>query len=167
MGMSLFEIDSNIRSFIDALYSSVDEDGCIVEGDFEKLEELQMARETKIDNIALYYKECIVQAKALKDEAALLTSRAKSAEKKAERLKKYLSDSMIASGNLNHESSKCKISFRTSNPLVIDDETALAKKWFVKKVEYVPDKTAIKDAINSGKAVKGAHIEEKKNIQIK
>lgn len=167
MGMSLFEIDSNIRSFIDALYSSVDEDGCIVEGDFERLEELQMARETKIDNIALYYKECIASADALKKEAALLKKRADSAEKKAERLKTYLSNSMINSGNLTHESSKCKITFRSSKSVVIDDVDALPKKLITKKIEYAPDKKAIKEAIDEGKKIKGAHIEEKKNIQIK
>ena len=71
MGMSLFEIDSNIRDLLDALLIESDDDGVIdAEIDdsiFERIAELNEARDAKIENIALYIKECDAE-KAVKEE---------------------------------------------------------------------------------------------------
>lgn len=58
-----------------------------------------------------------------------------------------------------------RFSFRTSKQVVVDDETKLPDTCFVTKREL--SKTAIKDAIEAGTELEGAHIEEKQNLQIK
>lgn len=165
--MNLFDINNNIRAFIDKLYSSVDETGEIPQGDWEALNELKEARDTKIENIALYYKEALVEAEALKAEAEKLSARAKTVQKKADRLKEYLSINLQRENQMDFETSRCKISFRKSEVVSIPDEDMLLKKYLKKKVTYVPDKETIKAQLKAGKAVKGATLITKQNIQIK
>ncbi len=165
--MNLFDINNNIRAFIDKLYSSVDETGEIPQGDWEALNELKEARDTKIENIALYYKEALVEAEALKAEADKLSARAKTVQKKADRLKEYLSINLQRENQMGFETSRCKISFRKSEVVSIPDEDMLLKKYLKKKVTYVPDKETIKAQLKAGKAVKGATLITKQNIQIK
>lgn len=165
--MNLFDINNNIRAFLDKLYSSVDETGEIAQGDWEALEELKEARDTKIENICLYIKEKQAEADALKAEAEKLTARAKSAQKKADRLKDYLSMNLQREHQMDFETSRCKISFRKSEVVSIPDEKLLLKKYFKKTITYAPDKQTIKEQLKAGKAVKGATLITKQNIQIK
>lgn len=165
--MNLFDINNNIRAFLDQLYSSVDDTGEITQGDWEALEELTEARDTKIENIALYIKEMEAQAEAIKAEADRLTARAKSAQKKADRLRAYLTMNLQRESMDKFETSRCQISFRKSEVVSIPDENYLPKKYLTKKVTYAPDKKAIKEELKAGKAVRGATIITKQNIQIK
>ena len=173
--MTLFDIDARIRSFLDSLYGSVDEDGVVEAVDFSELESLQAEREAKIESIALYVKELEIEAKALKDESDVLKQRATVATNKAKRLKKYLSDSLwaenaerlaTAKDKTVFESTRCKLSFRKSEKLVVD-EKELPKKYFTKKIELKPDGDAIKAILKAGGKVKGATLETNQNIQIK
>ncbi len=59
------------------------------------------------------------------------------------------------------------ISFRASEQTVIDNADAVPEEYMTVKTTYTPNKTAIKEAIKAGKEVPGAHLEQKKNIQIK
>lgn len=161
--MTFFEIDEQIRAELDALMEQVDEDGCIT-GDFSKIEALKKERDTKIEGIALYYKEVLAEAKAIKEEADKLAKRAKSAQNKADRLKDYLSFVLQSSEIAKFATTKVKLSFRPSEHVVIDDESLIAKKWF--KVKKEPDKAGIKQALKEGAKIKGAHLESKQNIQI-
>ena len=163
MGRSLFDIDADIRAFIDHLYAVTDEDGTIPEADFEAIEALNAERDRKVDNIALYYKELLADAEALKAESDKLAARAKIAKNKAERLKDYLSRSM---NGQPFESSRNKISWRTSATVEVNEQI-LPKKYFTKKIELKPDKTTLKDLLKSGTKIKGAELVEHKNIQIK
>lgn len=164
--MNLFDINNNIRAFLDKLYSSVDETGEIAQGDWEALEELTEARDTKIENIALYIKELDAQAEALKAEKEKLEKRQKSTEKKAQRLRDYLRLNMCQANQPSFETSRVKISFRKSEVISIVDDL-LPKKYMAKKVTYAPDKKAIKELLKAGHSIKGATIVEKQNIQIK
>lgn len=165
--MNLFDINKNIRAFLDKLYSSVDDTGEIAQGDWEALEELTEARDTKIENICLYIKEKQAEADALKAEAEKLTARAKSAQKKADRLKDYLAMNLQRESMDKFETSRCKISFRKSEVVSIPDENLLLKKYLKKTITYAPDKQTIKEQLKAGKAVKGATLITKQNIQIK
>ena len=81
--MTLYEIDKAITDLADP------ETGEIT--DFEALDNLQMARDQKIENIACYYKNLVSDAEAIKAEKEALAERQKVAENKAARLKEYLS----------------------------------------------------------------------------
>lgn len=93
MAFSLYEINSQIEQ---AWGASIDpETGEIInEEAMQAINELSMARDEKIENIALAYKNTCAEAEALKAEKLALQKRQASAEKKAEWLKQYLSQYM-------------------------------------------------------------------------
>jgi len=152
---NLYEIEQSILDCIDT------ETGEII--DIEKLEALQLERDNKIENIALWYKNLLSDAEQYKAEKERFAEREKAAKNKAESLKKYL-DSVLT-GNA-YKSTRVAISYRTSKGVVIDDIKKINGKY-LKYAEPTPDKTAIKKAIEEGVEFEGAHIEERSNIQIK
>ena len=164
--MTLWEIDNEIRLFLDKLVSSVDEEtGELIDIDPSELEALTAAREAKWESIALYYKNLTADATAIKTEEDNLKARRESLEKKAERLKNLLSASMLAAGEPKLGTSKCAVSFKASDRLVIDDLSKIGEEYT--KVEIKPNKADIKRAIKAGEKIEGAHIEACQNIQIK
>ena len=80
--MNLYEIDQKIMNCVDM------ETGEII--DTARLDELQMDRDTKIENIACWIKNLNADAEAFKTEKQSFADRQKAAENKAESLKKYL-----------------------------------------------------------------------------
>ena len=80
--MTLYEIDEQILGCVDS------ETGEII--DEEKLAELNIAFDEKVENIALWIKNLLSEAEAIKQEKLKLGDRQKAAENKAESLKKYL-----------------------------------------------------------------------------
>ena len=165
--MTLYEIDNNIRLFIENMLNSVDENGEVKNIDPEELEQLQQQRDEKYENIACWIKNLDADIKALKEEEANLAARRKAAENKRDRLKKLLSDSMTMSGVPEFSTAKCKVSFRTSEGVIIPDDDLLDKAYMTQNITYKPDKEKIKAAIKSGADVRGAYLETRSNIQIK
>lgn len=164
ISMTLFEIDQNIRAVLDQM-CEIDEDGVISDADFEALDELQEERKQKLENVALYIKELKVEADALDAEAKRLSARAKTISKRMEFFKNYVSTSMITNGDKELKTSRCAITFRKSEKVIVD-ESRIPKAYLVKKVELAPDKRLIKELLKGGKKIRGAHLEESQNIQI-
>ena len=168
--MTLYDINSKIIEIIERGFIVDEETGEVIDTAEEvnaKLEELEFDRTSKIENIALYIKNLEAQAISIKNEENAFAERRKAKEKRIEHLKSYLTSSMVAAGESGMETSKVCISFRKSEPVIVDEEKL--DKAFIKetvKVERKPDKVAIKKAIKSGVAVEGAYIEVKQNIQI-
>ena len=168
--MTLYDINSKIIEIIERGFIVDEETGEVIDTAEEvnaKLEELEFDRTSKIENIALYIKNLEAQAISIKNEENVLAERRKAKEKRIEHLKSYLTSSMVAAGEDGIETSKVCISFRKSEPVIVDEEKL--DKAFIKetvKVERKPDKVAIKKAIKSGVVVEGAYIEVKQNIQI-
>lgn len=153
--MNLFEIDNEIMNCVDI------ETGEIV--DAEKLDALQMEKEQKIENIALWIKNLTSDAEALKAEKQAFADRQKTAENKAASLKKYLSDYLAGE---KYKSSKVSISFRKSEAVNILDMSKIPEQY-LKVAEPTANKTEIKNALKAGEAVAGAELVENQNIQIK
>lgn len=80
--MNLYQIDSAIAECVDA------ESGEVL--DFDKLAELSMERDRKIENIALWIKNDLSEAKAIREEEKTLAARRQSLERAAESKKRYL-----------------------------------------------------------------------------
>ncbi len=153
--MKLYEINEKILECVDA------ETGEIL--DFEKLDELQIEKETKIENIALWIKDLDAEAKALKAEKQAFEERQKAAEKKVESLKQYLS--YILEGT-NFKTTKAIVNFRKTQKVDVPDVYKLDENY-LKYSEPTPDKMAIKRAIQSGQEVAGASLIESISISIK
>lgn len=152
--MTLYEIDAEMIGLIDT------ETGEIT--DFEALGALQMAREQKIENVALAYKNAMAEAAAYKAEEDSFAQRRKKAERKAEDLKAFLE--YVLAGQ-PFRTTKVDIRYRASKRLVIAEGTVLPEEYTT--VTIAPNKTAIKEAIASGVSVDGCTLQENSNIQIK
>lgn len=164
--MNLYEIKNEILKCIRIDENTVvdSETGEIF--DSEYLDDLEMTLEEKRENIAKWIKNLDADIVALKNQKAYFTKRIESATKKREWLAEYLATDL--NGNKWESDDKAvKITWRKSKVVSVPDESLVAKKWFKKHVEYKLDKTAIKEAINSGHTVRGASIIERDNMQVK
>lgn len=160
--MNIYEIDRAIMECVDG------ETGEII--DLEKLAELQLERDAKIEGVACWIKNITANAANIREEEKKLAERRKSLENKAERLKAYLTDAL---GGNKFETAKCSLSFRSSASVAVDDEDALLD-WLTKnyrddciKYSASVDKKAVGEILKNGVKVSGAHIEFKDNLQIK
>lgn len=153
--MNLYEIDQEIMNCVDM------ETGEII--DPARLDELQMDRDTKIENIACWIKNLNADAEAYKAEKQSFADRQKAAENKAESLKKYLANYLAGQ---KFSTPKVAISFRKTSSVNVTDISQLPEE-FLKFADPTPDKTAIKNAIKAGTTVTGAEIVEGQSISIK
>lgn len=167
--MKLYEIAEDYRKFMEAI-----EDGDLPEEVIEDtLEALEGAFEAKADNIACLVKELELEAAGIKAEAATLLDRAKSKARRAERLRNYLSSTMLMLDIPAIETTRNRMKFTKSEGVQIDDEQAFVK-WamgkfdeFISYKDPAPNKTAIKAAIKGGMEIEGVRLEQRKNLQIK
>lgn len=167
--MKLYEIAQDYKSFIEAV-----ENGDIPEEAIaDTLESITAILEEKADNIACMIKNMTAEAEAIKAEEQALAERRKAKEKQIDRIKSYLSDTLIASGYTKLETARNKISFRKSESVAIADEEAFiawaseANDEFLTYKEPTINKTAIKKALAGGAEIDGVSLETKQNIQIK
>ena len=152
--MNLYEINDAIMDCVDT------ETGEII--DAEKLGNLQMAYEEKVENIALWIKNLLADAAAIKTEKDALAEREKACRNKAESLKNYLSSALDGS---KFSTPRVAISWRKSETVEIDDVTVIPSEYW--KVKTDLDKMGIKKALKAGAQVSGARIVTNNNIQIK
>lgn len=153
--MTLYEIDQQLLDCIDL------ETGEII--DAEKLTELTMERDEKIEKVALWIKELKAEAEALKAEKQSFADRQKAAENKIESLKKWLVDALNGE---KFKTTKVAVSFRKTKSVDVPDIFALDENY-VKYAEPTADKAAIKKAIEAGETVKGAQLVENVSVSIK
>lgn len=159
MSMSIYEIEQSIISLVDPDTGEIT--------DFEALDNLTMAREEKIENIAMWIKNLSAESKAIRDEEKSLAERRHSAESKAESLEKYLEQTL--SGE-KFSTAKVAIGYRKSTAVNIADEEAFTKTACPSYLVYQPakiDRKAIAEALKSGAVIEGAELVERNNMQIK
>jgi phage host-nuclease inhibitor protein Gam len=117
MSMSLYHIDRAILELVDM------DTGEIM--DYEAFEQLQMERETKLENIALWIKNLTAEAKAIREEEKSLADRRKVCENKTDRLKQYLAEALDGE---KFTTAKCAVTFRKTSSVEITD-TQAAAEW--------------------------------------
>lgn len=172
MGLKLYEIAGLYNSFMDAVDNGEIED---MDAIADTLDGIQQEFDAKVENIALLYKTLTAEAEAIDNEAKALAARARYKKNVCDRLKSYVSANLQAIGQSKFETSKCKLSFRKSESLEIDDPDALrtslcengGKEMFTEETTYKFDKAAIKGAIKDGAAFVGCHVATNNNLQIK
>ena len=132
--------------------------------DEQAFEALQMERNEKIENIALWVKNLTSEAEALKAEEKAFAERRKRAENKAESLKRYL-DSVLAGQKFS--TTKVAISYRKSTSVDVLDVEKLPEAYRKTVTTVSADKTAIGAALKAGELVDGATLVRKNNLSIK
>ena len=159
--MKLYEIDN-------AIYDCVNEDGEVI--DPEKLEELQMERDKKIEGIACWIKELAAEANAIKEEKLRLEARQRVAENKVKSLKSYLA---YALQGASFRTAKVSVSFRKTESVEVtpDGLENLMRGGRDDLLTYKqpePNKTAIKNAIkNDGLNIAGIQLVQNVSTIIK
>lgn len=161
---SLYEISNEYKNAFDNLV--IDEETGEI-SNIDTLDALSGAFDEKAESVACYIKNLDAFSAAVKAEEEVLKKRRDINERKAENLKKYLSACMNAVGRENIETAKCRVSFRKSLSVAIENEAAIPDAYMIETVSKRADKTAIKKAIQAGEAIDGASLVENRNIQIK
>lgn len=165
--MTLYEINSQIDQILST--AEIDEETGEVLFDTTLLESLQIARETKLENIACYVKNLVAEVDAIKAEEKNLKARRQSKEKLAERLT-YMLDNDLQGQKF--ETARCKISYRKSTSTVVDEEVFLEKykddtNMCTPNTTYKYDKAQLKKKIQAGETIDGVTLSVNNNISIK
>lgn len=152
---TLYEIDEEILNCLDM------ETGEII--DVERLGQLQLAREDKVEGIALWIKNLLSDADAIRSEEEKLAQRRKANENKAKNLKEYLSKFL---NGQKFKTPKVSISYRKSESVEVTDISKLDDDY-LKFAEPTVDKTKVKKALKAGTVLQGVSLVENQNIQIR
>jgi hypothetical protein len=136
----------------------------------DTLESISGDLEVKATNVAMFARNLEATAASIKEAEAGMAARRKAIEKRADGLRKYLLACMQSTGIKKIDSPHFCLSVRDNPPSVdvFDQEQIPAE--FMRQPEPpppAPDKTAIKDAIKSGREVPGARLTQGKRLDIK
>lgn len=160
--MTLYEIAQEMATLIDPETGEI--------RDYEAFEELQMAREEKIDNTAKWIIELEAEAKMVKERADELAKRAQSAKKKAERLREFLQEYLQGE---KRKTADYTIGYRRTESVEITDEDR-AIAWLMEHDEDALtyqqpkiSKTAVKELLKAGEEVPGAELVERQSMSIR
>ena len=160
---ALYEIDQDILDCVDM------ETGEIL--DAEKLDALQMERETKLEGVSLWVKDLTAEANAVKEEADKLTARKRALDNKIQALKSWL---LIALNGEKLKTPRCNVYQTHNQRLAVENEAGLIS--FLKTLEdperfvrYTEElrKDEIKKALKDGYVIPGAALEETESVVIK
>lgn len=158
--MTLYEIDAQLSALID------EETGEI--SDFDAFDALQLDRKTKCENIACYYKNLTAEADAIKAEEQKLADRRKGIENKAAHLFEILKYALKGE---KLETARVKCAFRPTKSVECDESFI---RWadgnapdLLTYKDPAPNKTKIKEAINSGRNVEHAQIVDGASLSVK
>jgi chaperonin cofactor prefoldin len=162
--MNLFEINEKILNCFRISDDEVvdEETGEVLDSKY--LDNLELQFDEKVENIAKWIKNLDSDAKQLKEQKMIFAARQKAAENKRDSLKKYL-DSVLQGNAWDKSSDKSvKISYRSSQKVEITGD--VPKEYLIKQEPKI-DVAGIKEALKTGKKVKGADLIINNNIQIK
>ena len=156
--MTLYELDKAIADF----ELEVNEDGEVL--NIDELDELNLAREQKIEGISLWIKNLEAEREAVKNEKNNFADREKRLGKKIESLKGYLT---YALDGQKFSTPKVAVSFRKSESVLVKDEYLIPDDYCEFTVMRRPNKTNLKKALKDGKEIMGVELIEKQNVSIK
>ncbi len=152
--MKLYEINEAILNCVDP------ETG---EADPEKLDELLMMRDEKLENLALWVKELKAEAVAIKAEEEALAKRRQKKERRAESIKDYLKKELAGK---RFETSRAVCSFKKSQKVEITNLDKIPDDY-LRYSAPTPDKVAITAAIKDGISIEGAELVDSISMTIK
>ena len=160
----LYEIDQDILACVDQ------ETGEIIDG--EALTALQLERDIKLENVALWIKDLTAEAEAVKKEADKLTARKKSLDNKIADLKSWMLTALDG-GKL--KTPRCQVYQTHSQRLTVADESKLIDflrtleepERFLRFRDPELRKDEIKKALKDDYHIPGASLEETESVVIK
>lgn len=159
--MNLFQIDKKILDCVD------EETGEVV--DLDRLESLNLQRDEKISNICKWIINLKSDIDQLKKQEDKFKERRQKAQKKAESLKNFL---QVYMAGKPFKTAEFSATFRKSSAVEIVNQDAFEafagkNRGLLTFPAPVPNKTAIKAALDAGEEVPGAAIKQNVNLIIK
>ena len=142
---------------------------------YDTLEMLEADLDVKVENTAVHIKSLVQLAKDQKAEAKKLSERAKTNERKAEMLKKYILDNMKLVGINKIDRPRACVTIRKNPPSVkienedkfIDMLQISGRDDLLRYAKPEIRKTDVKKLIQSGEEFQGASLENSISITIK
>ena len=160
---SIYEIDQAIMACVDP------ETGEIL--DMEALEQLQIDRTQKAENVACWRKNLMALIGNIKEEEAVLKKRREVLQRKVDSLDNYLSTHFCGE---KIETSRAVINWRKSTGVEITDKMEavdylmhIAHEEVLKYEMPTIDKKAVKAILESGEKIPGIVLIDRMNLQIK
>lgn len=172
--MNLYQINSEIENLLDRIsdseWISSPEENPNPDSLINSLNDLKIQRQTKIQNLALFYKNLNAFQNAIADEIKNLQQKKKVIENKIEFIKNYLKNNLFEGEKINGEN--YSISWRKSESIEIDpfiDEKKFAEQYpELVSVKIEIQKSKVKELIKStGLIPEGIDYVEKQNLIIK
>lgn len=160
---TLYEINAQIeeleRSMVDPETGEISED-CL-----DALDEIQMEKKEKVDNIACLIKSLEAEAESIEDEAKNLKARAGVKKNKAKHLRDYLAHN--CAGEV-YGTNRSKVWWKPSSRVEVSEdwEKVLPDEYIRCSTVTAPDKAGLKKALGNGEKIKGAELIEHQNLQI-
>ncbi len=133
----------------------------------EYLDAVEMQLNNKVENIVKYSRNLELTAEAVDLEIERLTALKESYRKKSQTLKDYIKYSMLKHGIEKVDTGVCRLSFRKSESVEVDDLDKIPEHLVVQKISFKPNKKAIKELLDKGEIVPGCHKNITQNLQIK
>jgi hypothetical protein len=157
---NLFNIDAELYE----VYNEIENNGGEMTPDLEAtLEITEAERLTKGEGYVYVIKQLRSQSDMIKSEIKRLQEIEKRYQNSADKLADTLLQSVVAHGQI--KTALVTISTRKSKSVSITDESLLGAEFMRIKTE--PNKTAIKEALESGQEVQGALIVENYSLNIR
>lgn len=161
--MKLYELNKAIADF----QLEVDEEtGEIL--NFDELENLELERDTKIENLCLWVKNLRAEAAAIKVEEENLSARRKAKDKKANNIENFVAS--LLSGE-KFSTARVECMYRSSEAVNIPDEALVPREFQNFTVIGKPVKSEIKKYLKKAEAkgidVPWASLEKRKKMTIK
>lgn len=162
---ALYELSADYRAAAQQLADMEQDEQTVA----DTLEGMAGDIEVKAQNIAYVVRNLEVAAEAIREFEERQRERRKAIEHRADALKAYLAHHLAACGIEKVEGPGISIGWRASQAVVIDEPGLLPSEFWRQKPppDPEPDKTAIAKAIKAGQPVIGAHVEQRRNLQIK
>lgn len=135
----------------------------------DTLESMEGSLDDKARNVAFWIKNTEALATSIRDARNAMHEREKSLTARADRCRKYLLDCLNLAGKKKIETPFFVISTRNNAESVVLDDASLLPAEYLRVIpeSREADKKAIKEAIQAGTLVMGAHLERNQSLSIK
>lgn len=165
--LKLYAIADHYTALLTQLAEQVDTDGLIPDDLHQALSQWEDTFETKAVNVAAYIRTLEAESAAIGEVKKSMERRMTALSHQAGRLRDYLKIEMERTGilNVNHPFLNLRVQ---ANPpsVVIEDETLLPDGFKEPLTTVKLLKTEIAQALKSGQAVPGAHLEQSSRLVI-
>lgn len=165
MNLSLYKVADEYLQVCEALLDQKDE--LPAEVIANTIEALAGDVEKKSINVAAYYKNLQKEVAMMKEYEKEMRERRRRLENHAERLREYLKSNMQRCGIQKIKGTEFTISIRKSPDSVVIDDAYSLPQDYIDHIDIHPDKNKIKQAIQAGEKIPGAHLETGSSLIIR